>query len=161
MPVRVNSTPLGVPSVPLVTTIAAVSAGARRPPGNADRSPPVVPVTKVGRSRSSRVRISGAVKAGLTGRIARPSSQQFRVVFAGEGPGAFCWGGEQRWRGDDGYRDDKGIGRLNVLDLQIQIRRLPKPVVAMVAGCAIGGGHVLHIVCDLTIAADNARFGQT
>ena len=69
-------------------------------------------------------------------------------------------------RGDDGYLGDdavaaKGIGRLNVLDLQIQIRRLPKPVVAMVAGYAIGGGHVLHVVCDLTIAADNARFGQT
>jgi len=64
-------------------------------------------------------------------------------------------------RGDDGYVDTKGVGRLNVLDLQVQIRRLPKPVVAMVAGYAIGGGHVLHVVCDLTIAADNARFGQT
>jgi naphthoate synthase len=64
-------------------------------------------------------------------------------------------------RGDDGYRDEHGIGRLNVLDLQVQIRRCPKPVVAMVAGYAIGGGHVLHVVCDLTIAADNARFGQT
>jgi naphthoate synthase len=83
------------------------------------------------------------------------------IVLTGEGPLAFCSGGDQRIRGDDGYRDDKGIGRLNVLDLQIQIRRLPKPVVAMVAGYAIGGGHVLHIVCDLTIAADNAIFGQT
>jgi naphthoate synthase len=64
-------------------------------------------------------------------------------------------------RGDDGYRDEHGIGRLNVLDLQVQIRRTPKPVIAMVAGYAIGGGHVLHVVCDLTIAADNARFGQT
>jgi len=83
------------------------------------------------------------------------------IVLTGEGPQAFCSGGDQRIRGDDGYVDDDGIGRLNVLDLQVQIRRLPKPVVAMVAGYAIGGGHVLHVVCDLTIAADNARFGQT
>ncbi len=83
------------------------------------------------------------------------------VILTGEGSEAFCSGGDQRIRGDDGYVDDDGIGRLNVLDLQVQIRRLPKPVVAMVAGYAIGGGHVLHIVCDLTVAADNARFGQT
>src|SRR5689334_14004731 len=83
------------------------------------------------------------------------------IILTGQGDDAFCSGGDQRVRGDDGYRDDKGIGRLNVLDLQVQIRRLPKPVVAMVAGYAIGGGHVLHVVCDLTIAADNARFGQT
>ncbi len=83
------------------------------------------------------------------------------VILTGEGDGAFCSGGDQRVRGDDGYRDDRGVGRLNVLDLQVQIRRLPKPVIAMVAGFAIGGGHVLHLVCDLTIAADNARFGQT
>ncbi len=83
------------------------------------------------------------------------------IIFTGAGDEAFCSGGDQRIRGDDGYRDEHGIGRLNVLDLQVQIRRLPKPVVAMVAGYAIGGGHVLHIVCDLTIAADNARFGQT
>jgi len=83
------------------------------------------------------------------------------IVLTGEGPEAFCSGGDQRIRGDDGYVDDEGVGRLNVLDLQIQIRRLPKPVVAMVAGYAVGGGHVLHVVCDLTIAADNARFGQT
>jgi naphthoate synthase len=83
------------------------------------------------------------------------------IVLTGEGPQAFCSGGDQRIRGDDGYVGDDGIGRLNVLDLQVQIRRLPKPVVAMVAGYAIGGGHVLHVVCDLTIAADNARFGQT
>jgi naphthoate synthase len=83
------------------------------------------------------------------------------IVLTGEGPLAFCSGGDQRIRGDDGYVGDDGIGRLNVLDLQIQIRRLPKPVVAMVAGYAIGGGHVLHVVCDLTIAADNAIFGQT
>lgn len=88
------------------------------------------------------------------------------VILTGEGPLAFCSGGDQRIRGDDGYIGDddiahRGIGRLNVLDLQVQIRRLPKPVIAMVAGYAIGGGHVLHLVCDLTIAADNARFGQT
>jgi naphthoate synthase len=83
------------------------------------------------------------------------------IILCGEGPDAFCSGGDQRIRGDDGYVDEHGIGRLNVLDLQIQIRRLPKPVIAMVAGYAIGGGHVLHLVCDLTIAADNARFGQT
>jgi len=88
------------------------------------------------------------------------------VVLTGEGDDAFCSGGDQRVRGDDGYIGDddlagRGIGRLNVLDLQVQIRRLPKPVVAQVAGYAIGGGHVLHLVCDLTIAADNARFGQT
>ena len=88
------------------------------------------------------------------------------VILTGEGPLAFCSGGDQRVRGEDGYLGDdhvaqKGIGRLNVLDLQVQIRRCPKPVVAMVAGYAIGGGHVLHVVCDLTIAADNARFGQT
>jgi naphthoate synthase len=83
------------------------------------------------------------------------------IILTGEGSEAFCSGGDQRIRGDDGYVGDDGIGRLNVLDLQVQIRRLPKPVVAMVAGYAIGGGHVLHVVCDLTIAADNARFGQT
>jgi naphthoate synthase len=88
------------------------------------------------------------------------------IVLTGEGPLAFCSGGDQRIRGDDGYIGDdavgqQGIGRLNVLDLQIQIRRCPKPVVAMVAGYAVGGGHVLHVVCDLSIAADNARFGQT
>jgi naphthoate synthase len=83
------------------------------------------------------------------------------IILTGEGPEAFCSGGDQRVRGDDGYVGDDGIGRLNVLDLQVQIRRLPKPVVAMVAGYAIGGGHVLHVVCDLTVAAENARFGQT
>ena len=93
--------------------------------------------------------------------IARDDPAIGVIVLTGEGPDAFCSGGDQRVRGDDGYRDDKGIGRLNVLDLQVQIRRTPKPVIAMVAGYAIGGGHVLHVVCDLTICADNARFGQT
>ena len=83
------------------------------------------------------------------------------VILCGEGPMAFCSGGDQRVRGDAGYVGTDGIPRLNILDVQKQIRQLPKPVVAMVAGYAIGGGHVLHIVCDLTIAADNARFGQT
>ena len=88
------------------------------------------------------------------------------VVLCGEGPHAFCSGGDQRVRGDSGYvaEDEagrRGVGRFHVTDLHLQIRRLPKPVVAMVAGYAIGGGHVLHVVCDLTIAADNARFGQT
>jgi naphthoate synthase len=83
------------------------------------------------------------------------------VILTGEGKEAFCSGGDQRIRGDQGYVGSDGVPRLNVLDLQKQIRSLPKPVVAMVAGYAIGGGHVLHVVCDLTIAADNARFGQT
>jgi naphthoate synthase len=83
------------------------------------------------------------------------------VILTGEGPLAFCSGGDQRVRGRGGYVDDAGVPRLNVLDLQRQIRTLPKPVVAMVAGFAIGGGHVLHVVCDLTVAADNAVFGQT
>jgi naphthoate synthase len=83
------------------------------------------------------------------------------VILTGEGEKAFCSGGDQKIRGDSGYKDGEGVHRLNVLDLQRQIRTLPKPVIAMVAGYAIGGGHVLHLVCDLTIAADNAIFGQT
>jgi naphthoate synthase len=83
------------------------------------------------------------------------------IVLTGEGDRAFCSGGDQRIRGDGGYVGEDGVPRLNVLDLQRQIRNIPKPVIAMVAGYAIGGGHVLHVVCDLTIAADNARFGQT
>ncbi len=93
--------------------------------------------------------------------VARDDPEVGVIIFTGAGTEAFCSGGDQRVRGDDGYRDPQGIGRLNVLDLQVQIRRLPKPVIAMVAGYAIGGGHVLHVVCDLTIAAANARFGQT
>ncbi|MBM4382874.1 MAG: 1,4-dihydroxy-2-naphthoyl-CoA synthase [Deltaproteobacteria bacterium] len=83
------------------------------------------------------------------------------VLFTGDGPDAFCSGGDQRVRGNDGYVGGDGIGRLNVLELQKLIRGMPKPVIALVAGFAIGGGHVLHVVCDLTIAAENARFGQT
>jgi len=93
--------------------------------------------------------------------VARDDPQVGVIILTGAGDEAFCSGGDQRIRGDDGYRDPSGVGRLNVLDLQVQIRRTPKPVIAMVAGYAIGGGHVLHVVCDLTIAADNARFGQT
>jgi len=83
------------------------------------------------------------------------------IILTGEGDKAFCSGGDQKIRGDAGYVDPKGTPRLNVLDLQIQMRRLPKPIIAMVAGYAIGGGHILHLVADLTIAADNAIFGQT
>jgi len=83
------------------------------------------------------------------------------VILTGEGPDAFCSGGDQRVRGHGGYVGTDGVPRLNVLDLQMRIRYLPKPVVAMVAGFAIGGGHILHLVCDLSIAADNAKFGQT
>ena len=83
------------------------------------------------------------------------------IILTGEGEQAFCSGGDQRIRGDSGYKDEKGIHRLNVLDFQRMIRSCPKPVIAMVAGYAIGGGHVLHVMCDLTIAADNALFGQT
>ena len=98
--------------------------------------------------------------------FARDDEKVGVIIFTGAGDDAFCSGGDINVRGDDGYIGNdalgkKGIGRLNVLDLQVQIRRTPKPVVAMVAGWAIGGGHVLHVVCDLTIAADNAKFGQT
>ncbi|WP_044882304.1 1,4-dihydroxy-2-naphthoyl-CoA synthase [Neochlamydia sp. EPS4] len=92
--------------------------------------------------------------------VCRNESSIGVVILTGEGKEAFCAGGDQRVRGDEGYIGADGVARLNVLDLQKQIRSLPKPVVAMVAGYAIGGGHVLHIVCDLTIASDNARFGQ-
>jgi naphthoate synthase len=92
---------------------------------------------------------------------ARDDSSVGVVILTGAGDDAFCSGGDQRVRGQAGYVDAGGIPRLNVLDLQRQIRTLPKPVIASVAGYAVGGGHVLHLVCDLTIAADNARFGQT
>lgn len=83
------------------------------------------------------------------------------VVFTGEGDRAFCSGGDQNFKGRGGYIGEDGVPRLNILDLHRRIREIPKPVVAMVNGYAIGGGHVLHVVCDLTIASDNARFGQT
>ncbi|MCB9072803.1 MAG: 1,4-dihydroxy-2-naphthoyl-CoA synthase [Bdellovibrionaceae bacterium] len=93
--------------------------------------------------------------------IARDDSSIGCVILTGQGEKAFCSGGDQKIRGEGGYVGQDGVPRLNVLDLQKQIRSLPKPVVAMVAGYAVGGGHVLHVVCDLTIAADNAIFGQT
>jgi naphthoate synthase len=83
------------------------------------------------------------------------------VILTGEGEHAFCSGGDQKIRGDAGYADSQGVERLNVLDFQREIRTCPKPVIAMVAGWAVGGGHVLHVICDLTIAAENAKFGQT
>jgi len=97
---------------------------------------------------------------------ARDDIEVAAIIFTGVGDEAFCSGGDQRIRGDDGYIGDdevakQGVGRLDVGDLHVQIRRLPKPVVAMVAGYAVGGGHILHLVCDLTIAGDNAVFGQT
>jgi naphthoate synthase len=99
-------------------------------------------------------------------RLARDDLEVGAIIFTGAGDEAFCSGGDQQIRGDDGYIGDdevaqQGVGRLDVGDLHVQIRRLPKPVVAMVAGYAVGGGHILHLVCDLTIAADNAQFGQT
>ncbi len=99
-------------------------------------------------------------------RLARDDLEVGAIIFTGAGGEAFCSGGDQQIRGDDGYIGDdevaqQGVGRLDVGDLHVQIRRLPKPVVAMVAGYAVGGGHILHLVCDLTIAADNAEFGQT
>jgi naphthoate synthase len=93
--------------------------------------------------------------------LAREDASVGVIVLTGEGPMAFCSGGDQKVRGHAGYVGKDGVPRLNILDVQKQIRQIPKPVIAMVAGYAIGGGHVLHIVCDLTIAADNARFGQT
>lgn len=93
--------------------------------------------------------------------LAREMQDIRTVVFTGEGDKAFCSGGDQNVKGSGGYIGDDGVPRLNVLDLHKRIREIPKPVIAMVNGYAIGGGHVLHVVCDLTIASDNARFGQT
>jgi naphthoate synthase len=99
------------------------------------------------------------ISAALT--VAREDQSVGVIILTGEGDKAFCSGGDQRVRGDSGYQlDEKSVGRFHVTDLHVQMRRCPKPIVAMVAGWAIGGGHVLHVVCDLTIAADNARFGQ-
>ena len=93
--------------------------------------------------------------------LARQNTDIGVIILTGEGGNAFCSGGDQSVRGHGGYIGEDTVPRLNVLDLQMQIRRIPKPVIAMVAGWAIGGGHVLHVVCDLSIAAENARFGQT
>lgn len=93
--------------------------------------------------------------------LAREMTEAGVVILCGEGKHAFCSGGDQKIRGKAGYVDEDGVQRLNILEVQRQIRTLPKPVIAMVAGYAVGGGHVLHMMCDLTIAADNAKFGQT
>ncbi len=93
---------------------------------------------------------------------AREDTEVGAIILTGEGPLAFCSGGDQRVRGDTGYvPEGASVGRFHVTDLHVQMRRLPKPIVAMVAGYAVGGGQILHLVCDLSIAADNARFGQT
>jgi naphthoate synthase len=103
------------------------------------------------------------IELGKAFEVAREDESVGVIILTGEGPLAFCSGGDQRTRGDRGYEEQpgSGVGRFHVTDLQVQMRRLPKPIVAMVAGYAVGGGHVLHLICDLTIAADNARFGQT
>jgi naphthoate synthase len=103
------------------------------------------------------------VELGKAFEAAREDETVGAIILTGEGTLAFCSGGDQRVRGDRGYEEQpgSGVGRFHVTDLQVQMRRLPKPIVAMVAGYAVGGGHVLHLICDLTIAADNARFGQT
>lgn len=109
---------------------------------------------------SFRPKTVGELKVAFD--MARDDEEIGVIILTGEGPDAFCAGGDQKVRGKGGYVDPKEkIPRLNILDVQKQIRSMPKPVVAMVAGYAIGGGHVLHVVCDLTIAAENARFGQT
>ena len=93
--------------------------------------------------------------------LAREDQSIGVIILTGEGPEAFCSGGDQKIRGDKGYIGNDGVPRLNILDVQRQIRVIPKPIIAMVAGYAVGGGHVLHMMCDLTIAAENAQFGQT
>ncbi len=93
--------------------------------------------------------------------LAREDKNIGTIILTGQGNDAFCSGGDQKIRGDKGYVGDDGVPRLNILDVQRQIRTIPKPVIAMVAGYAVGGGHVLHMMCDLTIAAENAQFGQT
>ena len=93
--------------------------------------------------------------------LAREDQECGVIILTGEGEKAFCSGGDQKIRGDAGYIGKDGIPRLNILDVQKQIRYMPKPIIAMVAGYAVGGGHVLHMLCDLTIASENAKFGQT
>ena len=121
----------------------------------------------IGRIAINRPQVRNAFRPGTVMELldafskARDDEEIGVIILTGEGGEAFCSGGDQRVRGEQGYVGSDGVPRLNVLDLQRLIRSLPKPVVAMVAGYAIGGGHVLHVVCDLSIAADNARFGQT
>lgn len=92
--------------------------------------------------------------------ICREDNDIYTIIITGEGDKAFCSGGDQQYKGHGGYIDEKGVPRLNILDVQKRIRSMPKPVVAMVNGWAVGGGHVLHVICDLTVASENARFGQ-
>ena len=144
----------------------AEDASARADAPNEHRAPCIAKITINRPEVRNAFRPLTVVELSRAFELAREDPEVGAIVLCGEGPLAFCSGGDQRVRGDSGYlAEDEagkaGIGRFHVTDLHIQIRRLPKPVVAMVAGYAVGGGHVLHLVCDLTIAADNARFGQT
>jgi naphthoate synthase len=138
------------------------------PDGTAEGNAGVVSVAKITIDRPevrNAFRPLTVIEIGRALEEAREDTEVGAIILTGEGPDAFCSGGDQRVRGDSGYLAQdaagaKGVGRFHVTDLHIQMRRLPKPIVAMVAGYAIGGGHVLHLVCDLTIAAENARFGQ-
>jgi naphthoate synthase len=127
----------------------------------ADRAEGVAKITIARPEKRNAFRPLTVVEMSRALEDARQDPQIGAVVLTGEGSQAFCSGGDQSVRGDAGYRAEDGTTHLNVLDFQRQIRTCPKPVIAMVAGYAIGGGHVLHMLCDLTIAAENARFGQT
>jgi naphthoate synthase len=131
----------------------------------ADETPGIAKITIDRPEVRNAFRPQTVIELSQAFELAREDLEVGVIVLTGEGPDAFCSGGDQRVRGDAGYlaedaAAERGVGRFHVTDLHVQIRRTPKPVVAMVAGYAIGGGHVLHVVCDLTIAADNARFGQ-
>jgi len=138
-------------------------------PASGGRAPRIAKITIARPEVRNAFRPLTVVEISQALEQAREDTEVGAIVLTGEGPLAFCSGGDQRVRGDSGYLAEDaesnpthpGVGRFHVTDLHVQIRRLPKPVVAMVAGYAVGGGHVLHLVCDLTIAADNARFGQT
>jgi naphthoate synthase len=131
----------------------------------ADETPGIAKITIDRPEVRNAFRPQTVIELSQAFELAREDLEVGVIILTGEGPDAFCSGGDQRVRGDAGYlaedaAAERGVGRFHVTDLHVQIRRTPKPVVAMVAGYAIGGGHVLHVVCDLTIAADNARFGQ-
>jgi len=150
---------------PEVTVAQAGEARPKESPAGEAR-PKVAKITIARPDVRNAFRPQTVIELSRAFELAREDPEVGVVVLTGEGPLAFCSGGDQRVRGDSGYVHDdrlgqRGIGRFHVTDLHVQIRRLPKPVIAMVAGYAIGGGHVLHVVCDLTIAADNACFGQT
>jgi naphthoate synthase len=132
---------------------------------SADETPGIAKITIDRPEVRNAFRPQTVIELAQAFELAREDLDVGVIILTGEGPDAFCSGGDQRVRGDAGYLAEdaaggRGVGRFHVTDLHVQIRRTPKPVVAMVAGYAIGGGHVLHVVCDLTIAADNARFGQ-